>query len=57
LLDLGFRRHTGFVQSLVDEGLARRFVGDPSPPLAGGPTDATEVAAEAVRRRLRGRQL
>jgi mitochondrial fission protein ELM1 len=53
LLDLGFRRHVGFVQSLVDDGLARRFAGDPSPPLlAGRPVDATQLAADAVRRVL-----
>jgi mitochondrial fission protein ELM1 len=56
LLDLGFRRHVGFVQSLVDGGLARRFVGDPSPPPAGGGADATQIAADAVRRRLEARQ-
>jgi mitochondrial fission protein ELM1 len=50
LLDLGFRRHVGFVQSLVDAGLARRFVGDPAPPAASGPANATAIAAAAVRR-------
>jgi mitochondrial fission protein ELM1 len=55
LLDLGFRRHVGFVQRLVDEGLARRFEGDPSPPVAGGRTDATVLAAAAVRRLLQAR--
>jgi mitochondrial fission protein ELM1 len=52
LLDLGFRRHVGFVQHLVDQGLARRFTGDPTTFLARGPVDATQIAAAAVRERL-----
>lgn len=55
LLDLGFRRHVRFVQELVDEGLARRFDGDPSPFFTRGPFDSTQVAAAAVRRLLQAR--
>lgn len=49
VFDLGFSRHTGFVQELVDRSLVRRFEGDPVPPAAGGPVNATEKAAHAVR--------
>jgi hypothetical protein len=55
LLDLGFKRHVGFVQRLVDEGLARRFEGDPTAPITRGPVDSTLVAADAVRRLLQAR--
>ncbi|HEY1927379.1 MAG TPA: mitochondrial fission ELM1 family protein [Caulobacteraceae bacterium] len=55
LYDLGFRRHIGFVQELVDMGLARRFEGDPSPFSTRGPFDSTQVAAAAVRRLLQAR--
>jgi mitochondrial fission protein ELM1 len=55
LLDLGFRRHVGFVQDLVEKGLARRFEGDPSPFSTRGPFDSTQVAATAVRRLLQAR--
>jgi mitochondrial fission protein ELM1 len=55
LFDLGFRRHLGFVQKLVDDGLARRFAGDPEPPVAGAPSDATQIAAAAVRSLIQAR--
>ena len=55
LLDLGFRRHIGFVQDLVDKQLARRFEGDPSGFETRGPFDSTQVAAAAVRRLLHAR--
>lgn len=55
LLDLGFRRHVEFVQELVDEGLARRFEGDPTPPRTRGSFDSTQIAAAAVRRLLQAR--
>lgn len=55
LFDLGFRRHIGFVGRLVGEGLARRFEGEPIPPVAGRSTDATAIAAEAVRGLLQAR--
>jgi uncharacterized protein len=55
LLDLAFRRHIQFVQELVDDGLARRFEGDPTPFRTRGPFDSTQVAAAAVRRLLQAR--
>jgi uncharacterized protein len=55
LLDLGFRRHVRFVQELVDEGLARRFEGNPTPFRTGGPFDSTQIAAAAVQRLLQAR--
>jgi mitochondrial fission protein ELM1 len=55
VFDLGFPRHRAFLQDLLDRGLARRFDGDPSPPPTGGPIDATETAARAVRALLQTR--
>ncbi|HEY7853155.1 MAG TPA: mitochondrial fission ELM1 family protein [Caulobacteraceae bacterium] len=55
VFDLGFARHVGFIQDLVDRGLVRRFEGDPSPPTAGGPVNATLEAAAAVRVLLQAR--
>jgi len=55
IFDLGFARHAGFVQSLVDQGLARRFEGDPSTPITSGPVNATNEAARAVRALLQAR--
>ena len=52
VLDLGFARHTGFLQALVDSGRVRRFTGDPAYPPAAEPVNATDRAAEAVRRLL-----
>jgi mitochondrial fission protein ELM1 len=49
VLDLGFKRHVGFIQRLVDARLIRRFEGDPAVPETRGPVNATLRAAEAVR--------
>jgi uncharacterized protein len=49
VLDLGFARHVGFIQELVDLGLVRRFEGDPAPPATKGPVNATLEAAAAVK--------
>ena len=45
----GGRRHAEFLKGLIGKGLVRRFAGDPVPPPAGGPIDATAQAAEAAR--------
>jgi mitochondrial fission protein ELM1 len=52
VLDLGFPRHAGFLQSLIDSGRVRRFEGDPDYPRAAEPVNATEDAARMVRRLL-----
>ena len=52
VMDLGFARHAGFLQRLVDQGRVRRFTGDPEAPASARPVNATATAAEAVRRRL-----
>ena len=52
VMDLGFPRHAGFLQRLVDLGRVRRFTGDPEAPASARPINATEMAAEAVRQRL-----
>ena len=49
ILDLGFARHSGFVNDLVDRGFARRFEGEAAPPQSRGPINATLDAASAVR--------
>jgi len=49
VLDLGFGRHVGFIQGLVDRRLIRRFEGDPIPPVTSGPANATLEAAAAVK--------
>ncbi len=49
VFDLGFPRHVGFIQRLENEGLIRRFDGDPSAPQTTGPVNATDEAARAVR--------
>jgi uncharacterized protein len=49
VLDLGFGRHVGFIQELVDLGHIRRFEGDPVPPPTRGPVNATLEAAAAVK--------
>jgi len=49
VLDLGFGRHAGFIQQLVDRRLIRRFEGDPAPPTTTGPVNATLEAAAAVK--------
>jgi hypothetical protein len=55
ILDLGFARHVGFIQDLVDRQLVRRFAGDPTPPVTAGPVNATLEAAAAVRALLQAR--
>jgi mitochondrial fission protein ELM1 len=55
VFDLGFSRHVGFVQQLVDQELIRRFAGDPEPPHTSGPINATDTAACAVRALLQTR--
>jgi hypothetical protein len=55
VFDLGFARHVGFVQALVDRQLIRRFDGDPRPPVTTGPINATLEAAAAVRALLQTR--
>jgi hypothetical protein len=55
VFDLGFARHTGFVQSLVDQGFIRLFEGDPAPPPNAGAVNATIQAAEAVKALLQVR--
>ncbi len=57
VFDLGFARHVGFIQSLADRGLIRRFDGDPSVPRTTGPVNATDEAARAVRALLQARLL
>jgi mitochondrial fission protein ELM1 len=44
----GGQRHARFLRGLIDRGLVRRFEGAAEPPPAGGPIDATALAAEAV---------
>lgn len=55
VLDLGFARHAGFIQNLVDRGLVRRFEGEPTPPPPRRPLNATADAAAAVRAILQTR--
>jgi mitochondrial fission protein ELM1 len=52
VLDLGFPRHAGFLQTLVESGRVRRFMGDPDYPRAAPPVNATEDAAAMVRHLL-----
>ena len=55
VFDLGFSRHVGFIQTLVDRGLVRRFEGEPSFPLATGPINVTAEVAVVVRNLLQRR--
>jgi mitochondrial fission protein ELM1 len=55
IFDLGFPRHAGFIQGLVDARRVRRFDGDPSVPPSTGPVNATDDAARAVRALLAAR--
>jgi uncharacterized protein len=55
VFDLGFARHARFLEGLIERGLVRRFEGEPIPPPAGGPANATADAADAVRRLLQAR--
>jgi mitochondrial fission protein ELM1 len=51
----GGARHARFLRGLIDKGLVRRFTGEAVAGPAGGPIDATETAAAAVRALLAGR--
>jgi mitochondrial fission protein ELM1 len=51
----GGRRQAAFIDGLVEMGLVRRFEGDPAPPPARAPIDATGTAAQAVRAMLAAR--
>ncbi len=51
----GGRRQGAFIAGLIDQGFARWFEGDPSPPPPRAPIDATGAAAQAVRRMLAAR--
>lgn len=53
--DEGGRRQAAFIDGLVEKRLVRRFAGDPSPPSARAPVDATATAAQAVRAMLAAR--
>ncbi len=55
VFDLGFHRYAPFLGGLIEAGLTRRFEGDPAPPPARPPVNATLAAAAAVRRRLQAR--
>jgi mitochondrial fission protein ELM1 len=55
IFDLGFGRHAGFIQGLIDARLARRFEGDPRIPVTRGPVNSTTRAADAVMSLLRAR--
>ena len=55
VMDLGFPRHAGFLQRLVDSGRVRRFTGDPDAPASAVPVNATDEAAAAVRALLQAR--
>lgn len=59
VFDLGLTggRHAGFLQDLVEAGLARRFAGEAAPPQAHAPVDPTGVAAAAVQALLQARGL
>jgi hypothetical protein len=51
----GSPRHVRFVDQLISLGLLRRYTGDPVAAPAGGPFNATDLAAEAVRKLLHER--
>lgn len=51
-LDGSSRRHGLFVHNLIECGLVRSFTGDPVPPPRPAIPDATDIAADAVRRLL-----
>ncbi len=55
VFDLGVPRHIGFIRGLTDQGLIRRFDGDPSVPETTGPVNATDEAARLVRALLQAR--
>ena len=51
----GSSRHIQFIDRLAERGLLRPFTGDPVSAPSLGPINATDVAAEAVRKMLRER--
>ena len=51
----GSPRHGRFIDRLIDQGLLRRFTGEPVAAPSVGPVNATDVAAEAVRKLLSDR--
>ena len=55
VFDLGFARHVGFIQDLVERALVRRFDGNPIPPATIGPVNSTPQAAAIVRALLQAR--
>jgi mitochondrial fission protein ELM1 len=55
VFDLGFARHAGFLEGLIERGLVGRFEGEPIPPPAGGPVNATTDVARAVQSLLQAR--
>ena len=55
VFDLGIARYGDFIAGLVGSGRVRRFAGDPTPPPAGDPINATRTAADAVRALLQAR--
>jgi mitochondrial fission protein ELM1 len=52
---IGGARHADFLDRLVEDRLVRRFEGEAEPPATAGQFNATDAAAEAVRRLLRDR--
>jgi mitochondrial fission protein ELM1 len=52
----GGARHALFLKGLLDKGLVRRFTGDPLTAPPGGPVDATQTAANAVRKLLEAKR-
>ena len=55
VFDLGFARHAGFLEGLIERRLVRRFKGEPIAPPAGGPVNTTTEAALAVQGLLQAR--
>ncbi len=55
VFDLSFPRYAPFLGGLVDRGVVRKFEGDPVPPLAVAPVNATFDAAMVVRKLLQAR--
>lgn len=55
VMDLGFPRHIGFMQALVDTGRIRRFDGDSPSPSPAPSVDATRDVADRVRGLLAAR--
>jgi mitochondrial fission protein ELM1 len=55
VFDPGIPRYRGFIAGLIASDRIRRFDGDPQPPPAGEPINATRTAADAVRALLQAR--